>query len=74
MSAGAMMVPSATPHRVSEPSSATENRSQRHTVAWRAGLSTPEQAYNRTLYGGVRKTRKVHADMARSILDRQHCE
>ena len=31
-----------------------------------------EQAYNRTLYGGVRKTRKVHTDIARSILDRQH--
>ena len=31
-----------------------------------------EQAYNRTLYGGVRKVRKVHTDIARSILDRQH--
>lgn len=31
-----------------------------------------EQAYNRALYGGVRKVRKVHTDIARSILDKQH--
>ena len=31
-----------------------------------------EQAYNRTLYGGSRKMRKVHPDIARSVLDKQH--
>ena len=31
-----------------------------------------EQAYNRALYGGVRKVRKVHTDIARSVLDKQH--
>ncbi len=31
-----------------------------------------EQAYNRTLYGGVRKMRKVHTEIARSVIDKQH--
>lgn len=31
-----------------------------------------EKAYNRTLYGGVRKVRKVHSEVAQSILDKQH--
>ena len=31
-----------------------------------------EQAYNRTLYGGARKMRKVHTEIATSVLDKQH--
>lgn len=31
-----------------------------------------EQGYNRTLYGGSRKMRQVHTDIATSILDKQH--